>query len=406
MLILRLGWRNMWRNGRRTAITVAAISLTTALSIVMYALMTGCLEKMTYNATHLVAGDAEVHAPGYRQDRSIYTSLPEPQSIVQAARSKGIAAAQRSYAAGLLANGARSAGVMFWGVDPAAERETLDLPGQVFPGTYLGETQACEIVLGQSLAKSLQAEVGQKIVAMVQAADGSLGSEMFHVVGILRSAGEQVDRQAAIICRGDFDRLFVSEGRIHEIVLSGRGKRSAMDVAAAVGAGRTDIEVLTWRQLLPQFASIVDFWSVVVLILGAIFGLASGLGVVNTMLMATCERIREFGILKALGTAPRLIVFSVAAESSLMAAISTAAGVCIGCAVTAGLHSSGIDLGWLISDTISVSGVIYDPVLRPVLSVRVVALPVLMMWFACVAAAMYPAIKAARTEPVRAMAHV
>ena len=132
--MLHLAWRNLWRNGRRTAIAVAAIAVTTGVSVVTYGLMDGWMAKMRSDATRLLSGDAQVHVHGYRQNRSIHHSLPDPAAIIDAARAHGIAAVPRSYGHGLLAFGPKSAGALFCGVDPTAEREAFDLAKRVAVG--------------------------------------------------------------------------------------------------------------------------------------------------------------------------------------------------------------------------------------------------------------------------------
>jgi len=406
MNTFRIGWRNIWRNGKRTWITVVAIALNTAILIASYGLMQGMMVDMVDNATRMVVGDAQVHAPGYRLDQSMYKSIAEPQKILDAAKQKGIAAAARSYGFGLVSSGAKSAGGIFWGVDPSAEQKSFELAKHIFKGEYLPPGPAKQVVLGKKLAKSLQAEVGSEIVAVVQAADGSLGNELFTVCGILKVAGEKVDRGGAIIHRADFKELFVSGGRIHEIALNAWGKLPPEEVAAAVSLAAGDDEVKTWQQMMPMLGEMVRLFDAAIFIFGMIFFLAAGLGVMNTMLMATYERIREFGVLKALGSTPWRIMKDVSAEALVMAVFSTLIGAAVGVAAGLYFQEYGINLEAMAKDTITFSGVAFNPLWRATLSVKIVMLPVVVMWIICILAALYPAGKAARLNPVRAMTHV
>jgi ABC-type lipoprotein release transport system permease subunit len=393
MNTFRIGWRNIWRNGKRTWITVVAIALNTAILITSYALMQGMMVDMVDNATRMVVGDAQVHAPGYRLDQSMYKSIAEPQKVLDAAKQKGIDAAARSYGFGLVSSGSKSAGGIFWGVDPQAEQKSFSLSKHMLKGDYLPAGPGGKIVLGHKLAKSLHVEVGSEIVAVVQAADGSLGNELFTVCGILKAAGEKVDRGSAIIHRTDFEELFVSGGRVHEIALNAWGKLPPEEVAAAVSAAAGDDEVKTWAQLMPLLGEMVKMMDVAIFIFGLVFFLAAGLGVMNTMLMATYERIREFGILKALG-------------STVMAVFSTLIGAAIGVAAGLYFQAYGINLEAMARETITFSGIAFNPLWRATLTPKVVMLPVVVMWIICVVAALYPAGKAARLNPVRAMTHV
>jgi ABC-type lipoprotein release transport system permease subunit len=150
------------------------------------------------NATNLVVGEVQVHAQGYLADHSIYKALHEPDLILRAAKQKDVAAAPRRYGYGLVAVGTKSAGARFWGVEPAAERITFDLAHHLQEGRFLSETTQRGVVLGQKLARSLQAQIGSEIVVVVQAADGSLGNDLYTVTGILKAAGDSIDRNAAL----------------------------------------------------------------------------------------------------------------------------------------------------------------------------------------------------------------
>ena len=406
MLSVRLAWRNIWRNGKRTAITMTAISLNTAISILSFALMAGLADRLTRNATRIAVGDAQVHAPGYRQDRSIYKSMPNAQGVLDAARARGVQAVPRSYGFGLLASGPKSAGAVFWGVDPGAERSAFDLPGELDAGRYLAHRAGRGVVLGRRLAKSLQVGVGDEVIAMVQAADGSLGNERFRVEGILKSVGDDIDFTTAILHADDFSELFVSGGRVHEIALRGTGGESPESVVRAIAAAAPGMEVLTWQEILPQLSSLLAVWGVAMTLFGGIFAAAAGVGVTNTMLMAAYERMPEFGILKALGSTPWRIVRDMSTEALMMALLATAIGAALGSGAAIWLRIRGLDLSPFVAGTVSLSGAVFDPVLRPALSPLIVIAVVVSMWVVTVAAALYPAAKAARIDPVKAISHV
>ncbi|MBN2493705.1 MAG: ABC transporter permease [Deltaproteobacteria bacterium] len=421
---LRIAWRSIWRNGRRTAITVAAVGMSTLIMVVTFGLMDGMRIDMVHNVTHLVLGDVQVHATGYRADQSFYKAVPEPEAILDAARAAGVHAAPRAYGYGLVSVGHKSAGARFWGVEPAAERAAFDLAGKLAQGSFLSDSAEAsrasrELVLGRKLARSLHAELGSEIIAVVQAADGSLGNELFTVVGILVSCGEDMDRSAAIIHARDFELLFVSGGRIHEIALNARGTVSPERVAARLEAavtGKAELEekkpekeaggvdIETWRELNPALSDMERLFGASMWLFSLIFFLAAGLGVMNTMLMATFERIREFGVLKALGSTPWRILRDVATESFVLGLFASLLGAVLGAACNLYLAHAGIDLSRY--GDVFVEGVAFSPIWRAAASVEGIAAPSAVMVVVCVLAALYPAAKAARLDPVRAMTHV
>lgn len=404
VVTVRLAWRNLRRNRRRTAITCAALALNTAVLVVSYALRTGLIADMQREATRLTTGDAQAHAADYLRGRSIHDAIADPQELIAAARARGILAAPRSFAQGLVFRGARSVGVRIWGVDPAAERAAFELAGRVSEGSFLDGDPARGIVLGRGVARALQAGVGDEIALVAPAADGSLGNDLFRVAGILGPAGDELDRRAALVHAADFSGLLATAGRVHEIALNGQGRLAPAAVAAVAAADRPDIVVQTWRELLPHLASLLELWEATIWIFGVIFALAAAVGVANIMLMTTRERRREFGIQKALGATPWRIVRDVTAEALLLSGAATLAGAAAGWAVAARLHHTGLDVGRHLAGSVSFSGIVFDPVLRPALTVRAVALPVALLVAASLLATLYPAIKAARTEPSRTIA--
>lgn len=407
MLTLRLGWRNLWRNGKRTTITIAAVALNAAILIISYALLDGLWAQMVSNATNLVTGEAQLHVPGYLLDRSFYKAIPDPQKLLAAAAQQNIPAAPRSYGFGLVSQGAKSAGALFWGVSPEAEREAFDLyrqlaDGRFFDSEHYSAAQHRPLVLGAKLARSLNAAVGSEIIAVVQAADGSLGNDVFTVVGILKTVGENIDRAAAIITDRDFTDLFVAPNVVHEIAFNTKSRVPLDSIASSLGPDASGMDVRTWRQLLPQLAYMVDVYDVAIWIFGSIFFLAAGLGVLNTMLMATFERIREFGLQKALGTTPGRIVLGVTVEAFLLAVVATLIGTALALPAVYELQYRGLDMTSLFS-SFTTAGVAFDPVWHAKLSWRVVLTPVLALLAVAVASSLWPAAKAARINPVRAM---
>jgi len=404
--ILRQSWRNLWRNWRRTVITLSAVAASTAVLIIAYSLTWGMMVQMVKLVTQVSVGEVQIHAPGYLADRSIYKTVRRPASILEAAKRAGVAAAPRSYGFGLVSCRMKSAGAVFWGVDPAAEAASFDLAKQVKEGSFLSASPRRGIVLGSRLAKSLDAKVGSEIVALVQAADGSLGNELFTVTGILSQVGDTVDRNAAIIHRKDWGELFSAGAMIHEVAVTSRGRTELSALTESLAKPSKGEDVRTWRQLVPLASDMLNMIDVMLLIFGIVFGGAAGLGVMNTMLMATHERTREFGVLKALGATPFRIVRDVSVEALVLGAAGAVAGTVVGVAASWYFQVYGIDTSMIAGGGLNISGMMFDPIWRSALTLKMALLPALLMLAMCVLSAIYPAVRASRLDPVKAMSHV
>lgn len=405
MTALKHAWRNLWRNGKRTSITLAAVALTTALLIVTCALTDGMLDQMIRTATGMVTGEAQAHAPSYTEDHSIYKSLNDPQALLQAAEAKGIGAAPRVYGYGLVACKMKSAGAFFWGVVPETEKRVFELAQHVREGRFLPDLAAKGIVLGRKLARSLQAKVGSEIVILVQAADGSLGNDLFTVTGILATTGDAIDRSAAILHERDFRELFVLGERVHEIAFNSAGTRRPGELVGLLQPVASGAKLETWREIMPMLSDMANLSRGSMWIFLGIFFLAAGLGVLNTMLMATYERFHEFGIMKAVGATPWRIVRDVLLEALTLVVLATILGAALGYAGSYYLEAVGIDTRALSSD-ITFFGVAFDPIWRASVSTRAFVSPIVVMWVVCLIASIYPAAIAARLDPVKAIQHV
>ncbi|MEW6775507.1 MAG: FtsX-like permease family protein [Bdellovibrionota bacterium] len=405
MNVLRVAWRNLWRNGRRTVITLAAVAFSTAVLTITVGLMHGMIRNALRNATNLYVGEAEIHAAKYMEEHSFYESISDAEGILARVRGQGIDGTARSYGYGLVASGTKSAGALFWGLNPEDERRVFDLSRYMAKGEFLDGGAKSGIVLGQKLARSLQADLGSEIVVVVEAADGSLGNELFTVTGILKTVGEGTDRSAALLHREDFDRLFVGGGRVHELAFNTRGAVPENDLAAALEKIAPGEEVRGWRKLLPVLSDMMNMFDAILWIFGGVFFLSAGLGVLNTMLMATHERVREFGCVKALGASPWRIIRDVAVEALVLGVISSALGGVLGLWGCRWIERHGIDTSALAKGT-QMAGIAFDPVWRAVTDPAIAFRTALVMSAVCLVASLYPAVLAARLQPVQAMQRV
>ena len=407
MRSLRIAWRNILRKPRRTAVTIAAVALNTAVLIFSYAMMDGMLAQLKHDSTHTYVGDVQLHAPGYLADRSIYKSLPDPSRLMTTAQTSRLGAAPRSFGFGLVSKDSKSAGASFWGIDPEREALFFEMAHKLERGSFIATAARSEVVIGRRLAKSLQAGIGSELVAVVQAADGSLGNELFAVVGILRSVGEEIDRGGILMHRDDFDRLFVADGRVHEIALLDDNREPEQIAALFEDSGQSQrVAVDTWRELLPTLNDMLNLSDASMGIFAFVFLLAAGLGVLNTMFMATHDRVREFGMLKALGTTPIRIVVDVLVEAMLLAGVASAVGALLGSAASLYFElSGGMDLTRWQGGSLMMSGVPFEPVYKFDLLPGRVLTAVVTMCLICVGASLFPALKAARLDPVKAMTH-
>jgi len=402
MKITKLSWRNLWRNPTRTNVTILAVSLCIAVLIIFQSMIVGLIEKAKFTTTNLVIGEVQVHAEGYLDDRSIYKSLQNTEEIHLIAKENNIGLVERSYGFGLISSGTKSAGTQFWGINPESELQHFDFANHIDKGNFLTNTSLKKIVLGRKLASSIAADIGTELVVFVQGADGSLGNELFYVAGILKNMADNVDRGAAMILREDFDILFSTNNLIHEIALNSKGRLESEEIQKLVSAKTTGVDVETWQQLMPTIALMTEKMIVFMRTLfSLIFGIAASLGVMNTMIMSTYDRMREFGIIRAIGTTPWRILKQVSLEAILLTTIASVIGAVVGLSVALYFQKYGFDVSG--GGNMSFGGVVMDPVWKASVSVGIVLLPVVLLMLVSIVASIYPASIAARIKPVEAI---
>jgi len=402
MKIIKVSWRNLWRNPIRTNVTISAVAICIAILIIFQSMIVGLIEKAKFNTTNLVIGEVQVHAEGYLDDRSIYKSLQNTEEIHLIAKENNIGLVERSYGFGLISSGTKSAGTQFWGINPESELQHFDFANHIDKGNFLTNTSLKKIVLGRKLASSIAADIGTELVVFVQGADGSLGNELFYVAGILKNMADNIDRGAAMILREDFDILFSANNLIHEIALNSKGRLESEEIQKLVSAKTTGVDIETWQQLMPTIALMTEKMIVFMRILfSLIFGIAASLGIMNTMIMSTYDRMREFGIIRAIGTTPWRILKQVSLEAILMTIFASIIGVVVGLSVALYFQKYGFDVSG--SGNMSFGGVVMDPIWRASVSVGIVFVPVVLMMLTSIVASIYPASIAARIKPVEAI---
>jgi ABC-type lipoprotein release transport system permease subunit len=409
-----VAWRNLWRNRRRTYVTLATIAACTGVLVFFQALMVGMLEGTVANLTEVQLGQVQVHGQDYRKRPSMYRSVTDAEAILRWAHDEGVSAAPRSFGAGLVGHGEKSSGAQIWGMDPGRERRAYEISQQLAEGQFLESEDPTGAVIGSKLARSIDAKVGDELIVVVAAADGSIGNELWQVRGILKSLGEQIDRSAVMVPQPTFEAIFVSGGRIHQIALSSRPgpgtpDRTTADIIEADELARrvtaianTSDEVASWRQLLPTMAEMMDMSGRYNEIFALIFFLAAALGILNTMLMAAYERIPEMGLIKAIGASPWRVFFEMILEVLILSGLGALIGTVLGAAVTLYFQANGIDTtGW--GDGIEMSGVVWDPVWHTRFDLGIVISAPLSLLPIALLAGFYPAWTAARVVPVQAL---
>jgi ABC-type lipoprotein release transport system permease subunit len=402
---LRIAWRNLWRNGRRTALALAAIGLSVALVLVYNGVLRAYGDWMLETITGTMVGHVQAHAPGWRQDRAMDRTLRGVSRAVAALRGdpEVSGAGARLYAPALAALAEEGFAVVVMGMDPSAEKG----PMRLLDGAE-GALGGRRVLMGRPLADLMGVKKGDVVALVGQGADGSLANDLFTVAGVVDTAVDFVNRQAVLMELGEAQELFAMPDEAHEILVHARDPDRVAALAARLSAlpELGGAEVLDWRTLAPEMLSLLQLVEAAWIFVLLLVLLAAAAGVTNTMLMSTFERTRELGMLLALGTAPARIVLMILAESIALALVGTLLGVALGGGLVAWTHEGGIDYAALAGggpSEISFAGLRWSLRLYPTLAFVDVARVVAAVVVTAVAAAAWPATRAARLQPAAAL---
>jgi ABC-type lipoprotein release transport system permease subunit len=403
MSIVRIAWRNVWRNRRRTLVTVSATTLAFTVMVLYSSLVQGYLRTMESNVLDLELGDVQIHAPAFRDDPSLYESVEGVENLLRDFDELGFSASARVLGFGLVASDEASSGAQLQGIDVSRDSRVSRIGQRVREGRWLEAGPSNDVVVGAQLARTLLVEPGDELVLLSQAADGSTANDLFVVRGVLRPVAERIDRAGVFMSEESFRRFFAFPAGAHEIILR-RPEGMELEVfAEAVRRTASDERVETWRELSPSLASMLDSVEGLMVMVFLIIYVAIGILILNAMLMAVFERIREFGVLKAIGFPPGQVLLVILCECGIQAGLAVAVGLALAVPGLWYLVNVGINMGRL--GGMAMMGVVLDPVWRGIVEPSVITTPLVTLLFIVALAAVYPASKAAWISPVQAIRH-
>ena len=401
-MILKIALRNIFRQKRRTILTALAMIAGFTLSSLFIGLSDGAYGNIITMFTRNRIGHIQVHRDGYLDKPSLYETIDDYPSVGETIQSTtGVEAwTPRVYAAGLGSVGEKSTAVQVIGVDVAREMQATRFDQKMIEGSVLAETASHEAVIGKGLAKILSGTVGSEIVIFSQGADGSLANDVYKIVGIAESGGDATDRVACYLHIEDAQELFVLEGRIHEIVVIISNINQVSKVTDAIKArlNNSTLEVAPWQVVAKSFYRAMKVDQQGDAIARWVIMLIVAIGVLNTVLMSVLERTREYGVLKAVGTKPTQIFWLVICEVVIIAIGSIAVGALLGVLANYLLSIYGITY----PEEITYGGMKIKTLYAEV-NARCLIIPAITVMLSATIVSLFPAIKAARIMPAKAM---
>jgi ABC-type lipoprotein release transport system permease subunit len=403
LILVKLAWRNIFRNKRRTLIASIAIGIGLTALIFIDAFMIGMAETMIRTATASFLGDAQIHREGFRDTQEVSLTIQALDKVTENLAKEDIVEhwTQRTLAFGMITSPASVSAINLVGVHPPTEKFLSLIDNAITEGAYFEGDNSRDIVIGAKLAEILEIGLGDRVIVTVaQAETGELSQEMFRVSGIYHFADEGMNSGMAFVRIQKAQEMLAIGKDVHEIAIKFTSVAYAQDSTLSFWDtySRHDNEALSWTKLMSQLTVVLEMTKYSKYIMGVIlFGVVI-FGIINTLFMSLYERMFEFGVLRAVGTRPfgmsRVILF----EAGALAIVSIVLGTILGFLVTALLAHTGINY-----TGIEMMGVTMQEFIRPVMRVgQFIIYPIWVFAFTLIAG-LYPARYVAKMSPVDAM---
>jgi ABC-type lipoprotein release transport system permease subunit len=404
-LVLRLAWRNLWRQPRRTWLTTGAMVFSNVLLVFMISLQFGMYRLMIENSLQAFTGHMQVQARGYNEDKKMRQTVPDIVALASQLRSQldSDEVAARATAFALASSEDRSYGIAVFGVEPQFEPAVSSIPGLVRDGRYLDDNDAAEIVVGKVLARNLRVGVGDELTLLGSGKDGSFAAVVAEVVGVFDSGVADLDRTIAEMPLGLFQDVFYMDGSGHQVVVNAPGLGQVAELKQRVAAllpRDQDLVVQDWDALLPGLKQAIQADISSAVFMYAVLVILVAFSVLNTQLMSVLERTHEFGIVLALGLKPGRLGRLVMLETAMMGAIGLLLGALIGGAVTAWLGVRGFTMPGMEEMGAKFN---LPSRLHPSLTMASLLSGPAVVFLFSLLASVYPALRLRRLNPVEAM---
>ncbi len=403
-MLYLLALRNLWRNRRRTLLTLSAMVVSSALLILALNVFSGMLSDMLATATEQYCGHLVISAKGYQDDRDLFRHFSAGDTLDEFYAQDGIVGhSPRLRSFGLLSHRRETVPAELLGIEPAREKTVTGLHRSLTDGAYLATGDDNGAVIGAGLARRLKVAPGDQLVFVTQAADGSIGNDLLEVRGVFATGDQSHDNSLVLVPLLWLQRVLVLPGQLHEIAVRVEHPLEAASLAREYRPLLpATLELLDWGEMLPEMREVVASYDVSRMIIVIILYIATGLGVLNTFFMSVMERTREFGVLMALGMRPGQVRKLVLAETFFMGCLALTFGLLGGFGLSLYMARVGIDLSGSLTPITYAGGTIL-PRLRAVIEPGNLFVPSACLLLICLLAGFLPANRAARMQPADAI---
>ncbi len=400
-MLFKVAWRNVWRSRTRSLVVVGAIIIGVWSIIFLLGFMGGFTESYINNAIENQISHLQLHAPQFLEDKELQYKFDNASTKqAEITQQTGVeAACVRTISSVMLASSKGARGIIARGVDAEAEAKVTKLDTKIVEGDYFNDKKN-PMLLSKRIAEKLRLKIRSKVVLTFQDFDGEIVSAAFRIAGLFDTGNAPFDESTLFVRRSDINRLLGQEDMAHEIAVFIDDIDNLERIKNSLQSQHSDLEVATYGEISPDVQLYETQSSSTMYVLTVIFMLALIFGIINTMLMAVLERVRELGMLMAVGMNKMRIFGMIVLETILLAIIGAPVGLLLGFLTVNYFSKRGIDLSAFSAgmQQFGMAEMVYPKVDAGSYIFLAVAVGI-----TAVLASIYPAFRAIRLRPVEAI---
>lgn len=401
-MLLILAWRNIWRNKKRSLIIVAAIAAGLLSGLFASAVMFGMVESLINSTIDRDLGHVQIHSTKYEDEKLLADTISNYQSALRIIKNqehiKGVSS--RVVLEGIGSSATTSTGLRIVGINPDEEKSVTIIYKRIIAGSYFKEEKRNQILIGKKLADDLGIKEKSKIVLSFQDFDGNIIYGAFRVSGIFETESSVFDKMNVFLEENDLFSLLNVKPVYHEIAIRLNSVQNVDSVYANLSTELSDLSVKNWKELAPELKLMNEMIGLELNIFVGVILFALLFGITNTMLMSVMERVREFGVLMAIGMKRRRVFTMIILETILLSLVGGVIGMILASSLITWIGKVGINLSAFTEGFTAFS---ISPMLHPILPIDFYASITIMIIITAIFSAIYPAVKAIKLKPSQAI---
>lgn len=409
-MLLKIAWRNIWRNKRRSLITMSSITLGLAIGLLSTAMSDGSYSKLINMAVRMGAGHLTFQNPQFHDSNELKFTLTDTEAIINKVKSiEGVRGFSRRVSApAMLSSSYGTVGCSFDAVDPAMDREISLLVNKIEKGKYLTNDRPEGVIIGSEVARKLRVDIGQKVVLTAQDKENQTRQELLKVIGIFQTGTDVLDgfyfqmniAKADEVLGLEPDEVTALGVYLDDLRLIEPVKKQIF----ATGVTKPQhVKLYEWNEIIPDLANYIAVDNASNYIFQLLIFLVIVAGVLNTVLTSVLERRYEFGVLLSLGFRPFKLFLLIILECAIIALAGISVGSALGWAENWYFHEYPIDLTSFVGGDLSIGGFGMDPRIITDLFFENYVITIVIALSLILMVGIYPALKAATVEPVKAL---